>query len=85
MLGRHARTAPPLSALLAAEHPLGGGLAPGFRLVYGIRAQSLDLGVLSWVAAPLRLPTCDQLLGWAEPRRRHNLARLVSNDRFLIR
>ena len=73
------------SALLAAEHPLGRGLAPGCRLVYGIRAQGLDLGVLSWVAAPLRLAPRDQLLGWDERARRHNIARLVSNDRFLIR
>ena len=73
------------SALLAAEHPLGRGLAPGCRLVYGIRAGGLDLGVLSWVAAPLRLAPRDQLLGWDERTRRHNIARLVSNDRFLIR
>ena len=73
------------SALLAAEHPLGRGSAPGCRLVYGIRAQGLDLGVLSWVAAPLRLAPRDQLLGWDERTRRHNIARLVSNDRFLIR
>ena len=49
------------SALLAAEHPLGRGPAPGCRLGYGIRAQGLDLGVLSWVAAPLRLAPRDQL------------------------
>ena len=73
------------SALLAAEHPLGRGLAPGCRLVYGIRARGLELGVLSWVAAPLRLAPRDQLLGWDERTRRHNIARLVSNDRFLIR
>ena len=71
--------------MLAAEHPLGRGLAPGCRLVYGIRAQGLELGVLSWVAAPLRLAPRDQLLGWDERTRRHNIARLVSNDRFLIR
>ena len=73
------------SALLAAEHPLGRGPAPGCRLVYGIRAQGLDLGVLSWLAAPLRLAPRDQLLGWDERTRRHNIARLVSDDRFLIR
>ena len=73
------------SALLAAEHPLGRGAAPGCRLAYGIRAQGLDLGVLSWVAAPLRLAPRDQLLGWDERTRRHNIARLVSNDRFRIR
>ena len=50
MPGRH------WPALLAAEHPLGRGLAPR-----------------------------DQLLGWDERTRRHNIARLVSNDRFLIR
>lgn len=43
------------------------------------------MGVLSFVAAPMRLRPCGQHLGWDERTRRHNLARLVANDRFLIR
>ena len=71
--------------LLAAEHPLGRGLAPGCRLVYGIRAGGQDVGVASFVAAPMRLRPRDKHLGWDERTRRRNLPRLVSQDRFLVR
>ncbi len=71
--------------LLAAEHPLGRGSAPGCRLVYGIRAGGQDVGVVSFVAAPMRLGPRDQHLGWDERTRRRNLPKLVSNDRFLVR
>ena len=71
--------------LLAAEHPLGRGRAPGCRLVYGIRAGGQDLGVVSFVAAPMRLGPRDQHLDWDERTRRRNLHQLVSNDRFLVR
>ena len=71
--------------LLTAEHPLGRGRAPGCRLVYGIRAGGRELGVVSFVAAPMRLGPRDQHLGWDERTRRRNLPRLVSNDRFLVR
>ena len=43
------------AGLLDAEHPLGRDLAPGCRLVRGVTAQGQDLGVISFVAAPLRL------------------------------
>ena len=46
--------------LLAAEHLRGRGLAPGCRLVYGVRADGVDMGVISIVAAPLRLPLRDE-------------------------
>ncbi len=71
--------------LLAAEHPLGRGHAPGCRLVYGVRAGGQDVGVVSFVAAPMRLGPRDQHLGWDERTRRQNLPKLVSNDRFLVR
>jgi len=73
------------AGLLAAEHPLGRGSAPGGRLVYGVRANGLDVGVISFVAAPLRLPPRDKHLGWDARTRRRNIARLVLNDRFLVR
>ncbi len=49
--------------LLAGEHPLGRGRAPGCRLVYGVRAGGQDVGVVSFVAAPMRLGPLDQPLG----------------------
>ncbi len=71
--------------LLAADHPLGRGRAPGCRLVYGVRAGGQDVGVVSFVAAPMRLGPRDKHLGWDERTRRRNLPKLVSNDRFLVR
>ncbi len=43
------------------------------------------VGVVSFVAAPMRLGPRDQHLGWDERTRRRNLPKLVSNDRFLVR
>ncbi len=66
--------------LLAAEHPLGRGRAPGCRLVYGVRAGGQDVGVVSFVAAPMRLGPRDKHLGWDERTRRRNLPKLVSTS-----
>ncbi len=71
--------------LLAAEHPRGRGLAPGCRLVYGVRADGGDVGAISFVAASLRLPPRDRHLGWDERTKRRNIAKLVLQDRFLVR
>ncbi len=70
--------------LLEAAHPLGRGRAPGSRLSYLLEADCGLLGVLSFVAAPLRLGPRDRHLGWDERTRGGNLERVVSNDRFLL-
>ena len=74
-----------LASLLDAEHPLQRGQAPGCRLLYGIEAGGQLLGVISFVAAGLRLGPRDKHLGWDERTRGHNIDRLLCNDRFLVR
>ena len=70
--------------LLESAHPLGRGRAPGCRLSYLLEAAGRPLGVLSFVAAPLRLGPRDAHLGWDERTRGAHIDRIVSNDRFLI-
>ena len=71
--------------LLQQDHPLGAGRAPGRRLVYLVEAERGPLGVLSFVAAPLRLGPRDQHLGWDERTCGAGIERIVCNDRFLLR
>ena len=71
--------------LLDQAHPLGRGRAPGWRLTYSLECESAGvLGVLSFVAAPLRLAPRDNRLGWSERARGTGVQRIVSQDRFLI-
>ena len=70
--------------LLEAGHPRGRSRAPGCRLSYLVEAACGPLGVLSFVAAPLRLGPRDRRLGWDARTRGGNLAGIVSNDRFLL-
>ncbi len=71
--------------LLQQDHPLGAGRAPGRRLVYLVESERGALGVLSFVAAPLRLGPRDQHLGWDERTCGADIERIVCNDRFLLR
>ena len=71
--------------LLQQDHPLGAGRAPGRRLVYLVESERGALGVLSFVAAPLRLGPRDQHLGWDERTCGADIERIVCNDRFLVR
>ena len=59
--------------------------APGGRLVYLLEAGSGPLGVLSFVAAPLRLRPRDRHLGWDDRTRGARIRHVLSNDRFLLR
>ena len=70
--------------LLERHHPLGAGRAPGCRLSYLLEAACGPLGVLGFVAAPLRLGPRDRFLGWDERSRGAGIARVVNNDRFLL-
>ena len=72
------------ASLLEAAHPLGRGRAPGYRLTYLLESAAGPLGVLSFVAAPLRLGPRDQRLGWDDRTRGARIREIVSNDRFLI-
>ena len=71
--------------LLQQDHPLAPGRAPGRRLVYLVESERGALGVLSCVAAPLRLGPRDQHLGWDERTCGAGIERIVCNDRFLLR
>ena len=70
--------------LLRAGHPLGAGRAPGCRVQYLLASRLGPVGVLSFVAAPLRLGPRDRHLGWDERTRGARIGQVVSNDRFLI-
>ena len=70
--------------LLEAAHPRGRGRAPGCRLTYLLAAPVGPVGVLSFVAAPLRLGPRDAHLGWDDRTRGAHIAEVVSNDRFLL-
>ena len=70
--------------LLRAGHPLGAGRAPGCRVQYLLASRLGPVGVLSFVAAPLRLGPRDRHLGWDDRTRGARIEAVVSNDRFLI-
>ena len=70
--------------LLRAGHPLGPGRAPGCRVQYLLASRRGPVGVLSFVAAPLRLGPRDRHLGWDDRTRGARIGEVVSNDRFLI-
>ena len=70
--------------LLEAAHPLGRARAPGCRLTYLLEAELGPLGVLSFVAAPMRLGPRDKHLGWDARTCRAHIQQVVSNDRFLL-
>ena len=72
------------AGLLAAGHPRGRARAPGCRLTYLLEAAAGPLGVLSFVAAPLRLGPRDERLGWDDRTRGAHIGQVVSNDRFLL-
>ena len=69
---------------LMAHHYLGAGPLCGHQLRYVIEAGGLYLGALAFSAAALRLRSRDQVIGWSEASRRHQLHRVVNNTRFLI-
>ena len=70
--------------LLESAHPLGRARAPGCRLTYLLASAAGPVGVLSFVAAPLRLGPRDTHLGWDDRTRGAHIEQVVSNDRFLV-
>ena len=71
--------------LLRAGHELGPGRALGCRLTYSIESRLEPLGVLSFVAAPLRLGPRDKHLGWTPRARMARIGQVLCNDRLLLR
>jgi hypothetical protein len=68
-----------------AHHYLGEGRLLGPQLRYLVRSERYGLlGGLSFSGATRRLRDRDRWIGWSEPARRANLAKVVCNSRFLI-
>ena len=73
--------------LVARYHYLGHAVPYGAQLrylVYGSRPASQVLGCVQFSSAAWRMQARERWIGWDDATRRRNLARVVSNSRFLI-
>ena len=71
--------------MLEQHHPQGAARAPGCRLSWLLESEVFGtLGGMSFVAAPMRLGPRDKWLGWSDRARGAHIARIVSQDRFLL-
>lgn len=66
------------------HHYLGAGPLCGAQLRYLIQSPAGCLGALAFSAPALKVRARDQVIGWSEEVRRHQLHRVVNNSRFLI-
>ena len=72
-------------AMLEEHHPQGAARAPGCRMSWLLESEVFGtLGGMSFVAAPMRLGPRDRWLGWSDRARGAHIARIVSQDRFLL-
>ncbi len=69
---------------LMAQHPRGDQPLCGAQLRYLFSCPAGYLGAAAFQSASFALKERDQWIGWSEPTRRGNLARVVANARFLI-
>lgn len=72
------------NAYLREFHPLGYAKPFGFFARYWIEAAGQPLGCLLLGGAARALAPRDEQIGWSARARRHNLAWVVGNSRFLI-
>jgi hypothetical protein len=71
--------------LVGRHHYLGSRQLCGAQLRYLIRSPLYGyLGALSFGSASFALKERDKFIGWTDAARRHNLARVLCNSRFLI-
>jgi hypothetical protein len=73
--------------LVGRYHYLGHAVPYGAHLrylVFGSRPAPEILGCLQFSSAAWRMAVRDRWIGWDDATRRRNLARVVSNSRFLI-
>jgi len=73
--------------LVGRYHYLGHAVPYGAQLrylVYGSQPAAEVLGCLQFSSAAWRIAARDRWIGWDDATRRRNLARVVSNSRFLI-
>lgn len=72
-------------ALLAAHHYLGGVQAVGEQLHYVVTdADGAWVAVLIFAAAAWHLRPRDKWIGWSNAQRRHRLALVANNVRFVL-
>jgi len=69
---------------LMQQHPLGDRPLCGAQLRYLVTCPAGYLGAAAFQSASFALKARDTWIGWSEPTRRGNLARVVANARFLI-
>lgn len=71
--------------LVGRHHYLGSRPLCGAQLRYLVRSPLHGyLGALSFGSASFALKERDKFIGWTDAARRHNLARVLCNSRFLI-
>ena len=71
--------------LICAKHYLHSASMVGEQLRYvAVLADGTWLGLLSWCAAARYLAPRDRWIGWTQDQRRHRLALVANNSRFLI-
>lgn len=72
-------------ALMDQYHYLGSGPLCGAQIRYMVKSSNYGyLGALAFGSAAWALRDRDADIGWSERARRHNLNRVVDNNRFLI-
>ena len=71
-------------ALLCAKHYLRSAQMVGEQLRYVAVLGDQWLALLSWCAAARHLRARDQWIGWDDTQRRHRLALVANNSRFLL-
>ena len=71
--------------LIAREHPLGRSPLVGAQLRYLIEADQGILGAFGFGPPAYHLECRDKWIGWSQPARQQNRARVLGLSRFLLR
>ena len=72
------------NGLIDAFHYLGYQQQAGEQLKYLIYGDDRILSCLGFGAAALKVQDRDRFIGWTDEERKHNLQKIVNNNRFLI-
>ncbi len=72
------------NSLMQHHHYLGYTQPVGEHLKYLVYAQGRPVACVAWSSSPRHLGSRDRFIGWDQHARRHNIALLAYNTRFLI-
>ncbi len=72
------------NSLMQHHHYLGYTQPVGEHLKYLVYAQERVVACVAWSSSPRHLGSRDRFIGWDQHARRHNIALLAYNTRFLI-